>query len=235
MATDSSERRRLSRVATAIAERHRAELETRKKSHEELSRDDFLWHYLLLSFATMGKSSGAKGLIKDPGNYSKVDYAALRRLPVGPRVSKVERILTTAGVRWPSRKAVFISACLDRIDAMGGLVAAKQKLLGLFGREKKIAFLDAFPGIGPKYARNIMMDVYHEDFRDSIAVDSRLKKISKTLNLKFDTYQEEEQFFLGAAHEASLEGWELDRLIYNHLEEFLELLSTQAVKRSAGG
>jgi len=95
--------------------------------------------------------------------------------------------------------------------------------------------LDAFPGIGPKYARNIMMDVYHEDFRDSIAVDSRLKKISKTLNLKFDTYQEEEQFFLGAAHEASLEGWELDRLIYNHLEEFLELLSTQAVKRSAGG
>ena len=235
MPDNSIARRKLSRMAISIADRHRIELEAGKKSHEQLTRDDFLWHYLLQSFATMGKSSGAKGLIKDPSNYSKVDYATLRRLPVRTRTSHVERILTAAGVRWPTRKAVFISACLDRIEAMGGLVAAKEKLLSQPGREGKIAFLDAFPGIGPKYARNIMMDVYHEDFRDSIALDSRIKQISKILNLNFATYQDEERFFLSAAHEASLEGWELDRLIYNHLDEFMDLLSTKATTQAAGG
>ena len=44
------------------------------------------------------------------------------------------------------------------------------------------------PGIGDKYARNIMMDVYHEDFRDSIAVDARIKAVSERLGLSFASY-----------------------------------------------
>jgi hypothetical protein len=44
------------------------------------------------------------------------------------------------------------------------------------GRDGKIAFLKTFHGIGDKYARNILMDVYHREFRDSIAYDERLKK-----------------------------------------------------------
>ena len=98
---------------------------------------------------------------------------------------------------------------------------AIEKLLSAQGREEKMRFLEKFPGIGPKYARNIMMDVYHEDFRNSIAIDVRVKKISENLGLNFKKYQEHENFFLDAAREANLNGWELDRLMYNFTDDFL--------------
>ena len=53
-------------------------------------------------------------------------------------------------------------------------------------REKtaKIQFLKTFKGIGQKYARNMMMDVYDKDFRDSIAIDARIDGILDKLGLK---------------------------------------------------
>ena len=53
---------------------------------------------------------------------------------------------------------------------MGGPERAKELLLAQPDRDAKIKFLKAFPGIGPKYARNIMMDVYHRQFRDRCRV-----------------------------------------------------------------
>ena len=55
------------------------------------------------------------------------------------------------------------------------------------------------------------MDVYHEDFRDSIALDLRIKAISEALGLSFSSYTEHERFYLDVAREAGLNGWELDR------------------------
>lgn len=60
-----------------------------------------------------------------------------------------------------------------------------------------------------------MMDVYHEDFRDSIALDVRILAISKKLELSFSSYTEHEKFYLDVAREAELNGWELDRLLFN--------------------
>ncbi len=116
----------------------------------------------------------------------------------------------------------------DLIQAIGGLRAAKDALLKAPGREAKIKFLDAFKGIGPKYARNIMMDVYHEDFRDSIALDSRIKGVSSALGLSFGSYEEEEQFYRGVARYAGLQAWELDRLIFNFRSEILTGLAKGA-------
>lgn len=59
-----------------------------------------------------------------------------------------------------------------------------------------------------------MMDVYHEDFRGSIAIDVRIKAISTALGVSFNTYEEHEQFYLDVAAEAGLNGWELDRLLF---------------------
>jgi hypothetical protein len=64
------------------------------------------------------------------------------------------------------------------------------------------------------------MDVYHPDFRDSIAIDARIKSLSASLGLHFASYADHEQFYLGVAREAGLNGWELDRLIFNYLPEF---------------
>jgi hypothetical protein len=105
---------------------------------------------------------------------------------------------------------------------MGGPKAAKEALLSKPGRDEKIKFLKSFSGIGDKYARNILMDVYHPDFRESIAVDARINGLSKMLELEFDNYAGHEQFYLDVANEAGLSGWELDRLLFNFREEVLE-------------
>jgi hypothetical protein len=91
-------------------------------------------------------------------------------------------------------------------------------------RDAKIAFLRAFDGVGPKYARNILMDVYHPDFRSSIAIDERIKEVSKALGVKFRTYADEEEFYLAAGLSTGLNGWELDRLLYNFNEALLREL-----------
>jgi endonuclease III len=70
---------------------------------------------------------------------------------------------------------------------MGGPLAAKRALLHQPGRDGKIRWLKELPGIGDKYARTIMMDVYHEDFRNSIAIDARIKEVSGTIGLSFNT------------------------------------------------
>jgi endonuclease III len=89
-----------------------------------------------------------------------------------------------------------------------------------------IEFLDDFPGIGPKYARNIMMDCYHPLFQNCIAIDARIKSVSKQLELNFDKYSEYEHFYLSAAKKAGIDGWEMDRLIWKHIKIFLDRLKT---------
>src|SRR5881396_2936628 len=122
-------RKRLAKVAEQLAVMYRDDLEARKAKYKSLKRPDFLWHYLLQSFSTMGRSGGSKGLIDNPDNYSQVAYDKLKLLKPNQRIAKLEKILTTAKVRWPLRKAEFLSDCLDRIESMGGLTAAKRKLL----------------------------------------------------------------------------------------------------------
>ena len=109
---------------------------------------------------------------------------------------------------------------------LGGPKRAKEELLAKIGPNEKMTYLRQFRGIGPKYARNIMMDVYHKDFRDSIAVDSRIKSIANDyLGLNY-TIDECEKFFLEAASEAKISGWEMDRLLYNFQNDFINMILT---------
>lgn len=66
------------------------------------------------------------------------------------------------------------------------------------------------------------MDVYHPDFRHTVAVDERIKRITKELGYEFKNYGEHERFYQDIAREAGLEAWELDRLLYNYRDYFLE-------------
>jgi hypothetical protein len=206
---------RLVSIVRALATEKRPELERLKQGYSDIARPDFIWHYLLQSFATMGRASGWRGLIGNQENYRRVTYPALAALTLEDRDSQVRETCRAAGIRMPDRKASFILGCFEHITKLGGVEAVKSKLLSLPGREAKIAFLQTFPGIGPKYARNIMMDVYHEDFRESIAIDARIQSISQALGLTFMSYLEHEAFYLDVAREAGLNGWELDRLLFN--------------------
>jgi hypothetical protein len=214
-------RNRLAGVVRTLAAEYRDDLEVRKACYVELAKPDFIWHFLLQSFSTMGSAAGSNGLIRNKENYKKVKYEILKKMSRSARVRQVKQTLLAASVRWPERKTDFIMKCFDCVKKQGGPVKAKSKLLALPGRQAKIDFLDDYPGIGQKYARNIMMDVYHEDFRDSIAIDIRINAISKALGLSFSSqqYTEHEKFYLEVAHAAGLNGWELDRLMFNYRKE----------------
>jgi hypothetical protein len=185
-----------------------------KRGSVELKRRDFVWHKLLTSFATLGNSRGAEGLIRTRSNYNRLAFLALGKKTKAQRMRELRLVLHKAKVRMPDKKAVWLSKDYDLINEMGGLRAAKQELLRRNGREAKIEFWKEFYGIGPKYARNIMMDVYHPEFHNSIAVDQRIKGISRILGLEFRRYEDEESFYLEAAKLAKIDGWDLDRIIY---------------------
>ena len=119
------------------------------------------------------------------------------------------------------RKAEWLCANFRRIQRDGGPDKVKAMLCACAGRDGKIAFLLTFDGIGPKYARNILMDAHHREFRDSIAYDERLKKVAEALGLKFARYEDAKFSFLDVARSAGLNGWELDRLLYNATEQIL--------------
>jgi len=120
----------------------------------------------------------------------------------------------------------FILGCFDLVKELGGPKRAKKQLSLQSGIEGKISFLERFPGIGPKYSRNIMMDVYHPEFRNGIAIDVRVKSISKLLGLTFkdSEYEAHEDFYRDVAANAGLNGWEFDRLIFNFTDELKEKL-----------
>lgn len=211
----------LVQVAKLVMDWHRGRIEHMKQRESDLQRDDFVWHYLLQSFSTMGRSTGWLGLIGTPENYNAVRYEYLQSLTKRSRLAHLKKICRKAKVRMPDKKAGFIAACFIKLEAEGGYLRAKEHLLAQQGTKAKIKYLKSFPGIGEKYARNMMMDVYHPDFRDSIAVDIRIKSILSELGVGFRTYAEQEAFLLDVARLAGLNGWELDRLMYGYLNEFL--------------
>jgi hypothetical protein len=93
------------------------------------------------------------------------------------------------------------------------------------GRESKLQSLKTFSGVGDKNAWNIMMTVYHEEFRDSIAIDARIKTLSLAWGFSFRSYTAHEAFYLSIAAYAGLNGWELDRLMFNFKKDFLARVS----------
>lgn len=75
------------------------------------------------------------------------------------------------------QKTFNVAQCPTAIRKEGG-PANVQKQLESGDAKDIIDFLMSFPGCGPKYARNIMMDVYDERFHEGcFAIDSRIKSL----------------------------------------------------------
>lgn len=76
-----------------------------------------------------------------------------------------------------------------------------------------------------------MMDVYHPEFRDSIALDVRVNRFLKALGVTFlRSYHDKECFFVAAAHGAGLNGWQLDRMLFNHTDRLLAALDQKPAR-----
>jgi len=211
---------RLVRAVLNVYKKNREVIDPEKLVTLRWEMPDLIWELLLLSFSSMGNSSGMR-LVQTPELHDSVRFDLLSKLGLDQRLARLRSTLKAAGVRWPNQKAGRLAENFDRIQREGGPESVKSKLSEQPGRDAKIKFLRTFRGIGDKYARNMMMDVYHEDFRESIAIDERIKKISKTLGLEFGTYDEAERFFLEIAHRAGINGWKLDRLLYLFTDQIL--------------
>jgi hypothetical protein len=201
-------------------------LEKLKKDESYLQRPDFLWLSLVESMSSMGNSRGYEGLFGNPENCKKITFEALSSLSPDDRLQQLAGVLGAAAVRMPDKKAEWLAADFTRIQAMGRPEKAKDALLNKFGRDAKIAFLKRFAGIGDKYARNIFMNVYHPEFRQSIAVDSRIESVLAALGLvELKNYEATEQFLVEAAKEAGVDGWDLDRMLYHFKDQLLVRLN----------
>ncbi|MFZ3145252.1 hypothetical protein [Methanothrix sp.] len=209
-----------------LRDKYHGELECKKKKGLALQkRPDFLWYELLVSYSTWGGAQGSKGLIDDETRYQQVSYDELKKLDTKEdRTNRLRQIMEEAKVRWFNKKAPMLVQCFEKIEDMRGLAAVNATLLNKKSASEIMKFLEDFPGIGPKYARNIMMDSYHPLFRDRIALDSRVRSVSKKLRIDFKDYSDYENFYLRVAKEAGIEGWELDRLIWEHTDDFLKPL-----------
>ncbi len=215
----------LAQIAQELYGRHRDHLEALKEDGKRLiQRPDFLWHRLVKAYAIWGGVGGWDRLTADPDNLARLAYEALSQLPAAERNGEIREAFKHAGIRWPDRKADLFAGCYDHIEAMGGLEEARRLLLAQKATEGKLRFLKSLPGIGDKNARNMMMGAYHEDFRETIAVDARIQSISDYLELEFGDYNEAERFYQGVARDAGISGWELDRLMFNYTDEFLKAL-----------
>lgn len=209
-------------------------LGSRGVDHEAIGRPNFVWHFLLQSFATMGNSRGWHGLIGNRDNYEQVTFEVLSDLDHYERLKTLNEVLRAAKVRMPGKKAVWLDLNHKMIVEMGGLEEARRQALAQEGKEAKIAFMRKFHGIGDKYARNIWMDVRHPDFRDTIAVDERIKKVTQALGYEFKTFEDEERFYQDMAEEIGISGWELDRLLYNYTELVQEVPKVRTLSTLVG-
>src|SRR5437763_2198058 len=113
-------RRQLAVVAKTLAVSHKGKLENLQSEHKQLSRSDFVWHYLLQSFATMGRASGWYGLIGNPENYGRLRYEVLAALAPEARQANVRQVCRAAGIRMPDKKADYILACFEYVRQLGG-------------------------------------------------------------------------------------------------------------------
>jgi thermostable 8-oxoguanine DNA glycosylase len=216
----------LASVTKKIYKKNKANIDQMKLCHKSLERPDFIWHYLLQSFATMGSVRGLQGLIINQTNYNRIRYEELDKLTPKHRKRVVEETCREAKVRMPAKKSEFILGCFQWIKNQGGCEAVKMALNSQIGRDGKIKYLMQLPGIGPKYSRNIMMDVYHVDFRNSIAIDARIQKISELLGIEFSNYSEYEDFYFDVAKQVGINGWEFDRLMFNYPKEFIDKIGS---------
>ena len=221
----SDSKRTLVRAVLAVYPDKRKIVEQRKREGRRIwNHPEFIWEQLLRSFSTMGNSRG-KRLMDEPELHDQVTFCVLAGMGPKARHARLRATLSAALVRMAERKADWLCQNFLRIQQDGGLDKVKATVCACKGRDAKIAFLLTFDGIGPKYARNILMDAYHPEFRDSIAYDDRLKKIADALGMKFAKYEDAERFFLDVAGRVGLNGWELDRLLYNAKEAIVSQIA----------
>jgi thermostable 8-oxoguanine DNA glycosylase len=234
--TKEGNRARLIRALRRLdPDKKRFLIEAKAEAEADGRRPDLLWRLLVGAMATLGNALSWERIFGPSGSYKEVSFAVLEGLSSTQRRKRLREVLRRAKVRWPRKKAVWLDRNFQRIQALGGLHRANQQALAAPGREAKMQFMRQFAGIGPKYARDVWMDIYDPSFRNTVALDVRVKKITTALGYSFQSYEEEERFFQEIAKKAGREPWEVDRLLYRFNDYFLGVINRRAAGSRPSG
>jgi len=212
----------------------REKIEALKGDKWRLKQDDFVFYSIFRSFCTWGRALEHN---KIDEYFKDIKFAELIELQEQYRINIITKLLSEAGVRYAKKKPALLCYNINIITKYGGELNIKKILLSIKGKVSKIVFLKQFKGISNKYARLIMMDVCHDEFLNSVALDARHKNISRMLGLpeniiesKTDKdYEKHEDFYLRIAHSIGLNGWTIDKLIFNFDKEIISKLKDLGV------
>jgi hypothetical protein len=219
-------RKRLVELFKGLTPDMKTFLKKEKAKARDLERPDFIWYVLLKSLAAMGNSRDTDQPLLSDEHYQRMTFEVLNESAPEERQRRLEETFRQAGVTAADQKAEWASDNHVRIATLGGIEKARKAALSQKGQRAKITFMKRFRGIGEKQAKSIWMDVFHQDFRNSIAIDERTRQVAAAAGHSFSSPEEQEKFFLEVAEESGLTGWEVDRLISTFRDHFLKALST---------
>lgn len=215
-ASEDAARTHLGRVVAEVWNEHKDDIELlAEAARRQGARDDWFWDEMVTSFCTNG---GTANLAKKRARYG--DALAWEKVC---EMSDDQRAALFHDLPNPVRRSTLapaIEMAFERIREAGGPAAMVAAYRACPTAAARIAFVQGFHQIGPKYARNIPMDVYDELVQDYYALDQRLLRILKALPGVPRTYEAREAYLREICRTAGLpNAWYLDRLLYNYTDK----------------
>lgn len=194
-------------------------------------QEDWIWHALIRSLATLGGAAGYDNLINN-GNIEELDYqyindfAQINNWNNDDIKNHFYNLFSAAIIRYSNRKSNYMLINYQLFANYNAVIALSNALWQMENRNEFIRYVIQFHGIGQKYARNIAMDLKHPAFTNSIAIDSRIEKILSALEYHGgNAYEEKEEALLNIAQDAEITGWQLDRLLFNFNGYYLQIIN----------
>jgi hypothetical protein len=195
-------------------------------------RDDLLWYLLVSSIATMGRAKACETLSTNDDLRDAIAFSALLPLNRSQRETVIRKTLAAAHVRMQGDKPAWLAANIAKIQKRyGNLASANAHMLSLRRREDKLNFIQEFDGIGEKYKQNVWMDLYDADFRNTVAADVRLKSVASKLGCDKPNQKNCEAIFRDIAAKADLDMWDVDRLLFNFKDYFMQSVDGNSAKK----
>lgn len=206
-----------------------------EKAKYERDRPDFLWRGAVRAVMTV-RGGRFYERIEGDKTWSFEELSSLS----SPK--RLARFRTMAGVRSAdqrNRRVDQLTANFERLCQDGILDREQSYLRELSGDHEKVSYFAArrfanrrLVGFGPKYSRNFWLDIADSEVsRERFAIDSRIQSVLAAIWQGLDSddqklsavlsnekeYRKIERELFAIAHEAGVNAWEADRVLYTVL------------------